>query len=328
MREKVLITGASGFLGYHIITAAVEKGYDVYAAIRKTSNVKHLQHLSVNYVELDYNNAAELEKLFEEKEFDYIIHAAGTTKANSEAEYDLVNNIYTLNLARAAAKNKKVKRFVFISSLASIGPSIKADTAITENTTRNPVTAYGKSKLNAENNLKLVDIATTVFRPTAIYGPREKDIFIVTKTLNKGIDVYIGNTNQQLSFVYGADMGEVAVKALSQTGASTDYNITDGKSYSRYAYADIVKGLLNKKAVRLHLPLPFIRAALYLVEKINKAMNKVPAVSREKLGELTAINWVCDISKAKRELDFEPKFDLEKGLQESIEWYKKNKWLK
>ena len=327
MREKVLITGASGFLGYHIITSAAKEGYDVYAAIRKSSNVKHLQHLSVNYIELDYNDTNGLEKLFEEKGFDYVIHAAGTTKANSDAEYDLVNNIYTQNLAEAAAKSKKVKRFVFISSLASIGPSNKAGENITEDTPRNPVTAYGKSKLNAENNLKNAGIATTVFRPTAIYGPREKDIFIVTKTLSRGIDAYIGRTEQQLSFVYGPDMGEVAVKALTQTGPSTDYNITDGKSYSRYAYADIVKAVLQKKAVRFHLPLPVIKTILFLVERINKAMNKVPAVSIEKLKELTAVNWACDISKAKKELGFEPKFDLEKGLEATINWYKENKWL-
>jgi len=236
--------------------------------------------------------------------------------------------MYTINLATAAAKNKRVKRFVFISSLASIGPSKNAAESITENTPRNPVTAYGKSKLNAENNLKKVDIAATVFRPTAIYGPREKDIFIVTKTLCKGIDPYIGRTAQQLSFVYGPDMGEIAVKALKQTGGNAEYNITDGKSYSRYAYADIVKGILNKKAVRFHLPLPVIKAVLFVVERINRAMKKVSPVSIEKLNELTAVNWTCDISKAKKELGFEPKFDLEKGLKASLDWYKENKWLK
>lgn len=328
MKEKVLITGASGFLGYHIITAAVQNGYEVYAAIRKSSNVKHLEQLPVQFVQLDYQETGAIEKLFEEKGFDYVIHAAGTTKANSEAAYDLVNNIYTINLASAAAKSKKVKRFVFISSLASIGPSKNAAESITENTPRNPVTAYGKSKLNAENNLKKLDIASTVFRPTAIYGPREKDIFIVTKTLCKGLDPYIGKIQQQLSFVYGPDMGEIAVKALKQTGGNTEYNITDGNSYSRYAYADIVKGILNKKAIRFHLPLPVIKAALFVVERINRAMNKVSPVSIEKLNELTAINWACDISKAKNELGFDPKFDLEKGLKASVEWYKENKWLK
>ncbi len=328
MSEKVLITGASGFLGYHIINAAVENGYDVYAAIRKSSNIQHLEGLPIHYVAPDYKDIAALEKLFEEKQFDYVIHAAGITKTNDEAEYDLVNNIYTQNLAMAAAKNKKVKRFVFVSSLAALGPLKNTGQNITEDTIPNPVTAYGKSKLNAENNLKKAGIAFTILRPTAIYGPREKDIFIVTKTLNSGVDAYIGRVNQRLSFVYGADMGVVAVKALKQTGCgSASYNITDGNSYSRYAYADIVKKILGKKAVRFHLPLPVIKVIFFAAEKINKAMNRVAPVSIEKLNELMAESWVCDISKAKKDLGFEPKFDLEKGLTATINWYKENKWL-
>ena len=122
-------------------------------------------------------------------------------------------------------------------------------------------------------------------------------------------------------------MGEVAVKALKQTGGIASYNITDGNSYSRYAYADIVKKLLGKKAFRFHLPLPVIKAIFFVAEKINKSMNRVSPVSIEKLNELVAENWVCDISKAKKELGFEPKFDLERGLAASVQWYKENKWL-
>lgn len=327
MSERVLITGASGFLGYHIINAAVQNGYEVYAAIRKSSNIKHLEQLPINYVMPDYRDKGALEKLFEEKQFDYVIHAAGITKSNDAAEYDLVNNVYTQNLATAVAKSNKVKRFVFVSSLAALGPLKNTAGNITEDTIPNPVTAYGASKLNAENNLKNSNIPVTILRPTAIYGPRERDIFIVAKTLNKGVDAYIGRVNQRLSFVYGADMGEVAVKALKQTGGIASYNITDGNSYSRYAYADIVKKLLGKKAFRFHLPLPVIKAIFFVAEKINKSMNRVSPVSIEKLNELVAENWVCDISKAKKELGFEPKFDLERGLAASVQWYKENKWL-
>ncbi len=328
MKQKVLITGASGFLGYHLISAALGKGYDVYAAVRKTSNIKHLEALPVNFVELDYNDVDSMGSIFAEKQFDYVIHAAGTTKALSAAAYDLVNNIYTQNLAAAAAKNKAaVKRFVFISSLAAGGPSKNIEGEIDENKRCEPVTAYGKSKLDAENNLKKVDIPVTILRPTAIYGPREKDIFIVTQYLNKGLDPYIGKFSQKLSFVYAKDIAAVAVDALTKPGDSGVYVITDGKAYSRYEYADIVKKLLGKKAFRFHIPLGAIKAILFAVEKINRALNKVSAVNLEKLEELTAPNWSCDISKAAKELDFAPQYDLQKGLEESVDWYKKNGWL-
>ena len=328
MRQKVLITGASGFLGYHLINAAVANNMEVYAAIRKSSNVKHLQHLPINYTVLNYADVEGLIKIFADLQFDYVIHAAGTTKANTEKEYELVNNTYTQNLAQAAAKNKgQVKRFVFISSLAAAGPLKSGTHKIAEDTLPLPVTAYGKSKLNAEIYLKKLEIPVTIFRPTAIYGPREKDIFIVTQYLNKGFEPYIGRFSQTLSFVYAKDMAEIAVKVLWQADANGTYNIADGNEYSRYAYADIVKNILGKKSLRIHLPVAVVKTILFIVEKISKSINKVPAVSNEKLQELMAENWSCDISKAKQELGFVPVYDLQHGLEESVEWYKKNNWL-
>jgi len=329
MRQRVLITGASGFLGYHLITAALEKNLEVYAAVRKSSNVKHLEGLPVNFTGLNYADVAEMEKVFDELQFDYVIHAAGTTKALTQQEYDLVNNTYTQNLARAAEKNKgQIKRFVFISSLAATGPSNSIEQKINDNAVPYPVTAYGKSKLNAEIGLKNAQFPVTILRPTAIYGPREKDIFIVTQTLNKGLDPYIGKFSQKLSFVYAKDMAELAVNALGKTGGSGIYNISDGREYSRYEFADIVKRLLEKKAFRFHIPLGLIKTGLFFADRINRSLKKVSPLSVEKLNELTAANWACDISKAEQELGFSPQYDLQKGLEESLAWYKENKWLK
>ena len=227
-----------------------------------------------------------------------------------------------------AAEKYKVKRFVFISSLAATGPLKTADGRIKENKEHNPVTAYGKSKLSAERKLEKINIPVTILRPTAIYGPREKDIFLVNQYLNKGFEPYIGRAPQKLSFVYGKDVADLAVKALRYLNSNGAYNISDGNEYSRYEYATIVKTLLGKKTVKLHLPVIIVKALLFAVEKFSRSMNKVPAVSNEKLNELMAENWICDITKAQDELGFAPSYNLEKGLKESIEWYKKNNWLK
>lgn len=329
MRDKVLITGASGFLGYHLINAALEKGLEVYAAVRKSSDISHLKALPVKFTELDYKDVEAMEKIFAAEKINYVIHAAGTTKALSQEEYDLVNNIYTQHLAKAAEKNREqIKRFVYISSLAATGPSNNLEIGIQDNAVPYPVTAYGKSKLNAEIGLKDTDISVTILRPTAIYGPREKDIFIVTQTLNKGLDPYIGKGLQKLSFVYAKDMAAVAVNALLKTGPYSIYNISDGNEYNRYEYADIVKGLLRKKAFRFHIPLGILKGFLYVSDRVNKYLKKASPLSIEKLNELTAVNWTCDISKAKQELDFAPQYDLKRGLEESLEWYRSNQWLK
>lgn len=327
MSESVLITGASGFLGYHLLKAALEKDLTVYAAVRKNSQIDHLKELPVKYVYLNYENINELEKVLLDNSIDYIIHAAGVTKAVKQEDYNKINATYSVNLAKAAEiSSNRIKKMIFISSLAATGPLSSANSIITEETSPTPVTAYGRSKLLAETELSKIDIPVSILRPTAIYGPRDKDIFIIIKTLNKGLDPYMGNFLQELSFVHAKDVADVAVQSLFLNKVGT-YNISDGNSYSRYKFADTTKKILGKKAIRLHLPMPLIKLIAYLLETANGWVNKPAVINREKLFELAAKNWVCDISKARNELNFNPQYTLESGLKDTIEWYQQNKLL-
>ncbi|MEP7145096.1 MAG: NAD(P)-dependent oxidoreductase [Ferruginibacter sp.] len=328
MSESVLITGASGFLGYHIIHAAIEKRLNVYAAVRKNSNIEHLEGLPLQYLFLNYDDEEDMTRQLAENRIEYIIHAAGDTKAITQEAYNHINATYTSNLAKAAEKlGGNFKKMVFISSLAAVGPLHDIHNKITEETPPNPVTAYGRSKLLAEKCLAEIAIPTTILRPTAIYGPRDKNIFIMIKMINKGLDPYMGKIVQQLSFVHAGDVADVAVKSLLINEAAGIYNITDGNSYDRYQFSDMVKNLLKKKAFRFHIPMPMVRSLAFCLEITNGWLKKTSVINREKLHELIAKNWICDISKAKRELAFVPKFDLQTGLEDSVDWYKKNKWL-
>ena len=327
MSERVLITGASGFLGYHLVLAALHQKLDVYAAIRKTSQIEHLKDLPIKYLLLNYNDVSEMSSMLNDNKINYIIHAAGVTKAVKQQTYNDINSTVSVNLANAAAAcGNSFKKMVFISSLASLGPLNDITNIITEQTIPAPVTAYGRSKLLAEKELAKIKIPITILRPTAIYGPRDKDIFIMLKTVSQGFDPYIGKKLQQLSFVHVKDVADVAVDALFSKNTGT-YNITDGNRYSRYEFADIAKAILSKKALRFHIPMPLVKALAYFLESINGLMNKPAVINREKLQELAATNWVCDITKAKTELNFVPKFNLENGLKDSIAWYKNNKLL-
>jgi nucleoside-diphosphate-sugar epimerase len=327
MSESVLITGASGFLGFHLVKSALEKNLTVYAAVRKNSQVDHLKELCVKYVYLDYESISELKKVLSDNSINYIIHAAGVTKAVKQEDYNKVNATYSVNLAKAAeTSGNNFKKMVFISSLAAAGPLSSANSIITEETNPSPVTAYGRSKLLAETELSKIDIPVSILRPTAIYGPRDKDIFIIIKTLNKGLDPYMGNFLQELSFVHAKDVADVAVQALFLNKVGT-YNISDGYRYNRYQFADTTKKLLGKKAIRFHVPMTLIKLLAYLLETANGWLNKPAVINREKLHELAAKNWACDISKAKGELNYTPQFNLESGLKNSIEWYRQNKLL-
>jgi UDP-glucose 4-epimerase len=328
MREKVLITGASGFVGYHLINEALKNNLEVYAAIRKSSSIDHLKGLDVKYVYPNFKDQDSLTQLLKDNGINYIIHAAGATKARSQSEYDTINATYTVNLAKAAVNaGEQFKKLVLISSLAAVGPINTLNGIITNDTLPNPVTAYGRSKLAAEEQLKAIPgLNYTILRPTAVYGPRDKDIFIFFKQVVKGLEPYIGNKAQKLTFIYVTDLAEVSVKALF-AGSGKTYIISDGNFYSRYELGNITKSVLNLKAIKFHLPVNLVKVIAAIAEKVSSLSNKASALNIEKLKELTAANWNCEIEQAKHDLGFYPKHDLDAGLTETLNWYKANNWL-
>ena len=328
MKKRVLITGASGFVGYHLIEEALHNNLDVYVAVRKTSKVDHLKHFDITYTYPDLGNIIALKKEFKEKQYDYIIHAAGVTTARTDDEYNTVNAEYTFNLAAAAKSTDiNIKSFILISSLAAVGPLNTLSGIITEETPPHPITTYGKSKLLAEEKLKsITSLNYTILRPTAIYGPRDKDIFIFFKQLKFGIEPYIGEKEQKLSFIYVKDLAAVAIKALYISNQST-YNLSDGNFYNRYELATIAKNVLNLKTVKFHLPVNFVKLIALISEKVGSLSSKAAVLNSEKLLELMAVNWSCEIDKAKYDLGYYPLFNLDAGLTETLNWYKENKWL-
>jgi len=329
MRKRVLITGASGFVGYHLINEALAANLEVYAAVRANSDIDHLKDLPIQYIHLAYHSVDELFKALSEKQFDYIIHAAGTTKAKTEGIYNEINAGYTKNLAMASQRLlKPIEKFVFVSSLAAVGPLAALNGQIEDHTKANPVTSYGKSKLLAETYLQEINgLPLVIIRPTAVYGPREKDLFILFKSINKGIEPYIGSFKQQFSFVYVKDLVQIIVKALVVDTKHTIYNVSDGNVYNRYALANVTKELLNKRTLKFHLPVVTVGALAALMDRLYKNKKETPTLNKEKMAELTAVNWACNTQTMEEDFGFKPEFNLRRGLTETLNWYKVNHWL-
>jgi nucleoside-diphosphate-sugar epimerase len=329
MSKKVLITGASGFVGYHLISEALKAGFDVYAAVRKSSDISHLTAFDIKYIDLSYDSVASLTRQLETEQFEYIIHAAGITKAKTFDAYKKVNAGYSKNLAEAAvAANIPLKKFVFVSSLAALGPLPELTGSIADDAVGKPVTSYGASKLLAEEYLKNIpSLPLITIRPTAVYGPREKDIFILFKSINGGLEPHIGKFEQHLSFIYVKDLARVIVQALQSEVVGKQYNVSDGKVYDRYKLAMLCKNALKKKTIQFHLPLKIVSLMAGLMDILYKNSSSTPALNKEKMAELTAVNWKCDIANAVRDLGYEPQYDLENGMNETIKWYKANRWL-
>jgi nucleoside-diphosphate-sugar epimerase len=327
MRERVLITGASGFVGYHLIEEALKNNLEVFAAIRKSSDIRHLKKFDIKYTYPDFNDVASLQKDFATNQYNYVIHAAGLTRAANQQAYNAVNVNYTVNLAKAAAASPAFKKFVFISSLAALGPLHTLTGIINDKSIPHPVTSYGKSKLIAEEYLQTItNLNCTILRPTAVYGPRDKDIYIALKQFAKGVEPYIGKAAQKLSFIYVKDLAKASIKAL-YSGKNQAYNLSDGNFYDRYELADITKDILRSKTIKFHLPVNFVKIIASVSEIVGYLRGRTPVLNREKLHELNATNWYCSIEEAKHDMGFYPQYDLKAGLNETISWYKANKWL-
>ncbi len=329
MKKKVLITGASGFVGFHLLNEALAQHLEVFAAVRPNSNVAHLQDLPIHFVNLDFSSVEKLKEHLAAEGYHYIIHAAGITKAKTEAEYNIINATFTKNLGIAAASlAKPLEKFVFVSSLAALGPLNELNDEIKDDTVAKPVTSYGKSKLLAEQYLQEInDLPLVVIRPTAVYGPREKDILILFKTINKGLEPYIGKFVQQLSFIYVKDLARAIVGALAKEVTNKSYNISDGQVYDRYALADFTKKALQKKTIKFHLPVNTVSGLASLMDLLYANSRETPALNKEKMAELTAVNWACNINNIKNDLNYSPRFNLEQGIEETLIWYKNNHWL-
>src|SRR5690606_9809420 len=332
MKKKVFITGASGFVGSHLVEAAFRQGYDVHAAVRETSQKDAIAPFVSHFFYPNLSDYDQLKQIFQEQQYHYIVHAAAMTTTKSLEEIEAVSVGYTETVISAAIEAQMpLERIVYVSSLAALGPiSYESDVRIDEDFPYKPLTVYGRSKMEAEQMIqtKFATSPITVFRPTAVYGPREKDIFMLFGTMNRGLDPYIGRKPQKLSFIYVKDLVDLLIKGFKTPGDQLQfYNVSDGEVYSRYAMAWIFNSGLKNKLWRVHVPYGIVKGFAQLSQYLYKNSKTTPVIYPERLSELTAENWACDISKARRDLNFIPKHDLESGLKESLLWYKENKWL-
>ncbi len=330
--QKILITGASGFVGGFLVEEALAKGLDVYAAIRKSSNLQYLKDPRIKFVYINFEDTNSLEQLFLEHKFDLIIHNAGLTKTPIKEQYFKVNATYLENMVEALITTDTIpEKFTFISSLAAYGPAEHTENGlVTENSEPHPVTNYGRSKLAAEKYLKSKsEINYTIIRPTAVYGPREKDLFTVYDLINKGVEMTVGLKDQTLTFIYVKDLVHIIIASTLDRRKNVAYFVSDLETYTSSSYNEKIRKALQKKwTLKLRLPIPIVRVFGFIAEKVGKINNTYPALNIEKVNELEAKSWNCDTKNLVEDLNFEPKYKLSKGLEESIAWYKENNWLK
>ncbi len=332
MNPKILITGASGFIGSFIVEEALNRGFETWAAVRKSSSRDFLQDGRIHFIELNLSSEKQLTEQLNGLEFDYVVHAAGVTKCLHKEDFFRINTEGTKNLVGALQYLKMpLKRFLYISSLSIMG-AIREEQPyreIRERDKAQPNTAYGKSKLEAEQWLDTQhDFPYIILRPTGVYGPRERDYFMMAKSIQAHTDFAVGFQQQDITFVYVTDVVQAVFLALKKGENGRRYFLSDGEVYQSSTFSDLIrKELGNPWWIRITAPLWLLRIITSCGEYIGHLTGKVTALNNDKYNIMKQRNWRCDIMPARQELGFDPQVKLEEGVHKSILWYKQNKWL-
>ena len=334
--KSILITGAGGFIGGFLVEEALKRGYDTWAAVRESTNREFLQDKRIHFIELDYNDQDKLEQTLRDQmgewgRWDYIVHNLGVTKSTNYLDFERVNYGYLRALVDALRATEMTPDvFLMMSSLSVMGPGDeKTYKPILSTDIPMPNTFYGVSKLKAESYLRNIEgFPYTIFRCTGVYGPREKDYYLMIKSIKRGFDFSVGFDKQMLTFIYVKDLVVGVMDALEKGPLYKAYFISEDQAYTQQEFRKIVCEELGKKfVIPVTCPLWLVKKVCSVAEWIGKVTLKASTLNRDKFKILKQRNWLCDTSEARRDFDFNPKYSLREGIREAIAWYREAGWL-
>ena len=327
--QRILITGASGFIGSHLVRVAQSLGYEVWAAIRPESNRRKLESQGVRLVEVDYSDEHHLTEMLravipptlgQEPMWHYVIHNAGITKTARTEEFQEVNAEQTRRLLSAlGALPTPPLRFVLMSSMSSYGDSNGPTAPLRAEDEQHPHTLYGRSKCLAEHYTEQSGLPYTLLLPTGVYGPGDADYLMSIQGIARGINAMAGCKTQYLTFVYGEDVARAALFVLTQPEAEGKrYIVADGATYTDLEFGRMVQRLIGRKHVlHIRIPLPLVRLVCAFGSMRARLTGRVTPLNRDKYPILAQRNWRCDASPLFA-LGFTPTRTLEEGLRETI----------
>lgn len=345
MKKNILITGASGFIGSFLVEEALKRGYQTWAGVRGSSNLGYLQDKHIHLIKLDFRSieslSNQLSKHVEKHgKWDVVIHCAGVTKCNNLNDFDKFNYQATVNLVVALREQgMRPEQFIYISSLSVFGPIREEPQKypvnglvykpIKEQDIPQPNTAYGRSKVRTESYLKsLMDYPYLIYRPTGVYGPRERDYFLMAKSIKQHVDFSVGYKKQEITFVYVKDLVQAIFLGIEKGVTRREYFVSDGCVYESRAFSDLLQRELGISWVlRIKAPLWLLRILCHAGGWIGRITGKAVTLNTDKYQIMKQRNWQCDIQPLIQELGYEPQYPLARGVQEAVAWYKENKWL-
>ena len=326
---KVLLTGANGFVGSHLLDHLRARGIATVALLRSTSHQRFIEaHLP--YVEVRAGSLGDPQSLDAAlRDITHVIHCAGCVKALHRSEFYNANQLGTRHVVEAVNRQPgRIQRFVHLSSLAAGGPA-PPDKPAREDDLPNPVSEYGKSKLAGEQEVRSAcQSEFVILRPPAVYGPRDLAFLPLFKTVKAHIQPLLGGGHLPFSLVFVKDLAKAAVTCLTHSAAGgKTFHVASPEVLTPRALASEIAAQLQTWTLPLPVPAAVLWPVCCLQEAVSQLTRKPSLLSLQKYAELRAPGWVCDSDRLRRELNFTCTTTLPAGIAETLAWYRQHRWL-
>jgi nucleoside-diphosphate-sugar epimerase len=321
---RALVTGATGFVGSHLVEALQSSSIEVTALARSASKAADLAQRGIRVVRGDLHDIAGLERAVGDQ--DVVYHVAGVVAARDEAEFLRSNRDGTRNVLTAAERQGR-PRFVLVSSLAAAGPAPRG-APLSGTEPPHPVTAYGRSKLAAEQLVRSSSLPWCIVRPPIVYGPRDREVLKVFRLAKLGLAPVFGDGGQELSAVHAADLAQalMAVTKVPTTIGGT-YHACHPQVFTSGELGQAVGAAMGRSVIRLRVPLSVGRALLAVTETSARLTRQVTILTTDKANEFFQPAWTGDPSPLTRDSGWRARYDLSSGLADTYRWYRKAGWL-
>jgi dihydroflavonol-4-reductase len=326
---KALVTGATGFIGSHMVEFLIASGFEVVCPVRDKNRLRHLKGIPAKILSYDRLSP----EIVAEGGLDYVIHLAGATRAPDYEAYKIANVDRTrdlLDLLSRGTCRARLKRFVLLSSQAAAGPAIDGTKPVRESDTPRPVSFYGRSKLEAE---RLVlgyaeQLPVTVIRPPTVFGPRDSDVLGVFKMSRYRLAPCLEGPDRLVSIIYVEDLVEgIYAACVSPNACSSVYFAANPEPVVWRRFVLDVARICGYSAIPVPIPLSLMRIVATVGDLISKLTGSAPLLRSEKLEEMKQIAWVCSSEKAYMDLNWTPKTSLENAIKKTALWYRENRWI-
>lgn len=334
-KKRVLVVGAGGFAGGFIVAEGLRRGYEVWAGVRESTSRRFLTDPAIKFLTLDFDEPETLaatlrEALPQGEKWDWIVYNLGATKALHFMDFSRINHDYLKAFVDALQQTDMVPdKLLYMSSLSVMGPGDeKGYTPFTPTSVPRPNTRYGTSKLKAETTLEISGVPYIIFRCTGIYGPHERDYYLMFKSIASGVDFSVGYRRQMLTFIYVEDLSRAIYDALEKAPTGRKYLISEDRAYTQKEFRAIVARKLGKKHVLpVVAPIWILKCVCSVSGLIGRLKGKPMTLNPDKYRIMKQRNWQADISAAQADFGFDPSTSLEQGVSKAVDWYRQAGWL-